>query len=114
MNWTTICNLNEIVPNTGVGALVDGHQVAVFRLCDDSVYAIDNFDPHSQANVLSRGIVGDLDDQVVVASPIYKHHFNLQTGVCLEDAEQSVNAHEVTLQDGTIAIRLNSALGQAA
>ena len=41
------------------------------------VYALDNFDPHSGANVLSRGIVGDLSGELVVASPVYKHHFSL-------------------------------------
>ena len=36
-----ICRLDDILPNTGVCALVDGRQVAVFRLDDDSVYAFD-------------------------------------------------------------------------
>ena len=114
MNWTKICPLQDIVPNTGVGALIDGHQVAVFRLSDDTVYAIDNFDPHSQANVLSRGIVGDLDGQVVVASPIYKQHFNLQTGECLEDAQASVSAHSIRLCDGCIEVALSPAVSYAA
>ncbi len=114
MNWTTVCTLDDIVPNTGVGALVDGHQVAVFRLCDDTVYAIDNFDPHSQANVLARGIVGDLDGQVVVASPIYKQHFNLQSGACLEDAQASVSAHSVRLVDNSIEVAISNAMSEAA
>jgi nitrite reductase (NADH) small subunit len=84
--WVAVCKLADIVPDTGVCALVHGRQVAVFRLADDSVYAIDNLDPFSKANVLSRGIVGDLKGELVVASPIYKQHFNLVTGQCLEEA----------------------------
>lgn len=30
--WTAICSLDDIVPNTGVGALVNGEQVAVFHV----------------------------------------------------------------------------------
>ncbi len=115
MSWTAICKTDDILCNTGVGALVDGHQIAVFHLCDGSVFAIDNFDPHSQANVLARGIVGDLEGRVVVASPIYKQHFCLDSGECLEDASLSVNAHQVRVADGVIEVQLNSAaLVQAA
>ncbi len=40
------------------------------------MYALDNFDPaSSRANVLSRGLTGDLQNERVVASPIYKNHF---------------------------------------
>ena len=83
--WVVVCRLNEIVPNTGVCALVGDRQVAVFRLDDDNIYAIENYDPFSRANVLSRGIVGDLKGELVVASPVYKHHFSLASGQCLED-----------------------------
>src|SRR5213076_3393619 len=58
-DWVEICPYDSIYPDTGVCALVDGRQVAVFRLSDGSLHAVSNFDPFSQANVLSRGIVGD-------------------------------------------------------
>ncbi|HEY2022953.1 nitrite reductase (NAD(P)H) small subunit, partial [Paraburkholderia sp.] len=52
--WTAICPLDDIVPNTGVCALVNGEQVAVFHVdggadanCAPAVYAIENFDPAS-------------------------------------------------------------------
>ena len=86
-----ICKLDDIVPNSGVCALVGGEQVAVFRvdnggLADDSVYALSNFDPFSRANVISRGIVGDIKGELLVASPVYKQHFSLVSGRCLEDS----------------------------
>src|SRR5689334_14110965 len=65
-SWHFICELDELLPDSGVAALIEGHQFAIFRV-DDRVYALDNFDPHSQANVLSRGIVGDLEGELVVA-----------------------------------------------
>ncbi|AMR80862.1 nitrite reductase small subunit NirD [Cupriavidus nantongensis] len=103
--WTAVCTVRDIVPNTGVCALVADRQVAVFRIGrGDEVYAIDNFDPNAQAAVLSRGLVGNLGERLVVASPIYKHHFDLRTGECLEAPEQSVNAYAARVYDGKVWI----------
>ena len=82
--------------------LVNGRQVAVFRLDDGSVYAIDNYDPFSKANVLSRGIVGDLKGEVVVASPVYKQHFSLKSGQCLEEPQVQVMVYPVDVDADTI------------
>lgn len=114
MNWTPICKLEDIVPNTGVGALVEGRQLAVFRLEDDSVYAIDNYCPNAGANVLSRGIVGDLGSEVCVASPIYKQHYRLIDGACLEDAQASVQAHAAEVKDGVVLVAVIGGEVQAA
>jgi len=79
--WTSVCKLDDIVPNTGVCALVAGQSVAVFHLdgAEPRVFAIANLDPNSNASVLARGLVGNLGERIVVASPIYKHHFDLAT-----------------------------------
>ena len=102
--WAAVCRLEDIVPNTGVCALVRGRQIAVFRLDDDSVYAIDNHDPFSRANVLSRGIVGDLRGELVVASPVYKQHFNLVSGRCLEDPAVRVAVFPVRLEGDMVCV----------
>lgn len=100
-----ICRLEDIVPNTGVCALVAGRQVAVFRLDDDSVHAIENHDPFSRANVLSRGIVGDLKGELVVASPVYKQHFSLATGQCLEDPAVHVAVFPAWVEGDTVRVQ---------
>ncbi|MBX5460209.1 MAG: nitrite reductase small subunit NirD [Steroidobacteraceae bacterium] len=99
--WTRVCELDDILPDAGVCALVAGRQIALFRV-DDAVYAIDNGDPASGANVLSRGIVGDIKGELVVASPLYKHHYVLRTGRCLEDSEKSVNVYPVRVEAGQV------------
>ena len=112
--WTAICTLRDIVPNTGVCALVDGQQVAVFRIGrGEEVFAIDNFDPNSQAAVLSRGLVGSLGERVVVASLIYKHHFDLRTGECLEAPEHSVAAYAARVYDGKVWVAASEVARQA-
>lgn len=104
--YTPVCTVDEILPDTGVAALVDGRHVAVFRVGADRFHAIDNIDPRSGASVLSRGLVGNLGERIVVASPLYKNHFDLSTGECLEAPEQSVQAHQVQVQDGRVMVAL--------
>jgi assimilatory nitrate reductase catalytic subunit len=103
--WTPICDIDDVLSGAGVCALVEGHQIAVFRIAE-AVFALDNFDPASEANVLSRGLVGDLKGERVVASPLYKHHYSLTTGRCLEDAEIRVNVHRARVLDGRIWVRV--------
>jgi nitrite reductase (NADH) small subunit len=96
------CPLTELVPWAGVAARLEGAQVAVFYLPGETpdLYAIGNFDPIGQANVLSRGIVGDIGGELVVASPLYKHHFSLATGRCLERDDVAVPVYCALVSDG--------------
>jgi len=102
--WFPVCKLDDIMPNTGVCALINGAQIAVFHINDgeDRVFAINNYDPNAQAAVLSRGLVGNLGERIVVASPMYKHHFDLQTGECLEVPECSVSAYRTRIDGGKV------------
>jgi nitrite reductase (NADH) small subunit len=104
LNWTAVCAADDILPHTGVCALVEGRHVAVFRVGADDFYAIDNVDPKAGASVLSRGLVGSLADRIVVASPLYKQHYDLRTGECLEAPEHSVQAHAVRVEQGRVLI----------
>lgn len=104
--WTTVCELDALLPNVGVRALLGDSQVAVFKLSgSDEIFAIDAFDPFSNAPVLSRGIVGDVKGRLVVASPIYKQHFDLTTGQCLEDNSVAVRTFAVRVVAGQVQVR---------
>jgi NAD(P)H-dependent nitrite reductase small subunit len=98
-----VCRLDDIVPDTGICALVAGEQVAVFRV-GEQVFALGNRDPFSGANVLSRGIVGDLKGELVVASPVYKQHFSLLTGQCIEDQSVCVPVYRASLRGADVLI----------
>ncbi|MFT5693624.1 MAG: nitrite reductase (NADH) small subunit [Oceanicoccus sp.] len=107
--WIDICPLATIIPNAGRCALIGEKQVAIFRIEKDGadeLYAIDNHDPFSKANVLSRGIVGSMSDHIVVASPIYKQHFCLKTGRCLEEEETQLKTWPVRVANETVQIAL--------
>jgi len=100
-----ICPVSALIEGAGVAALVDGEQIALFALPGPlgmEVHAIGNHDPIADAPVLSRGIVGDVDGEPVVASPLYKQHFSLTRGRCLEEEGVSVPVHRVLISDGYV------------
>lgn len=103
--WTPVCAVTDLLPGRGVAALLaDEEQVAIFRTAEDAVHALSNIDPFSRAAVLSRGIVGDLRGVPVVASPMHKQHFDLRTGVCVDDPSVTVPVYPVRVEDGTILV----------
>jgi nitrite reductase (NADH) small subunit len=107
MMWMDVCALEDIAPDTGECALVDGAQIALLRVGDgDAVYAIDNFDPFSHAYVLSRGIVGERGGVPKVASPMYKQSFSLISGECLDDASVRVAVYPTRVTGGRIELQL--------
>ncbi len=108
-NWLDICRFDELIVNDGVCLLVGDEQIAMYRTSEsDAVHAIGNYDPVGKANVLSRGIVGDMGGELVVASPLYKQHFNLYTGQCIEDESVQVPVYPVRVIDGRVQILANS------
>ena len=105
LDWVDVCALDDVTPNTGVGALIEHQQIAIFRVgAEKRVYALSNQDPFSQAFVMSRGIIGDLQGERVVASPIYKQHFSLATGRCLEDKDQKLLVFPSKIENGRVWI----------
>ena len=106
--WRAVCSVDDILPNTGICALIEGRHVAVFHVKTETgqLFAIDNYDPNADASVLSRGLVGNLGERIVVASPIYKHHFDLQSGECLEAPENSVSAYPVRVENRQVHVAI--------
>ncbi|OBT15567.1 nitrite reductase small subunit [Vibrio sp. UCD-FRSSP16_10] len=110
-NWQTVCDVKDIAPNVGVCALINGQQIAIFNYQrSGALFAISNYDPIGKAQVLSRGIVGCLDGVPVVASPLYKQHFDLKTGQCIEEAQYSVKTHPIRLLDGVVQVQVSEAI----
>ena len=103
LNWQTICSVDELSPNIGVRALLGQEQVAIFKV-RDAFYAVSAIDPFTNAAVLARGIIGDLGGKVVVASPIYKQHFVLSTGECLEDESVKIKTFPVRESAGKLEL----------
>lgn len=96
--WLTVCSREDLVTNSGVVVWLDGAQVALFYLPDaegSQLYAVDNRDPQSGVNVIGRGLIGSIKGDLVIASPLYKQHFRLKDGSCLEYPEQRLRVWPV-------------------
>jgi nitrite reductase (NADH) small subunit len=100
----TVCAYDALLPERGVAALIGQRQIALFRTHDGTVYAVDNHDPFSGANVMSRGIVGSRGDVPTVASPMFKQVFDLRTGICLDDPDMTIPTYGVLVVDGQVTV----------
>lgn len=107
--WLDVCAVDDLQADSGVCALVAGKQIALFYLTRlDAVFAVDNFDPVAQANVLSRGMVGDLAGEPMFASPMYKQHYSLKTGICLEDPQIRIGRYDAKIEGGRVMINMEA------
>ncbi|WP_323750100.1 nitrite reductase small subunit NirD [Marinobacter sp.] len=115
-HWDVICTVEDLVPDSGIAVWTKDGPVAVFYLPHrlPALFAISHTDPFSGSNVLARGITGDVEGEPVVASPLYKQHFSLRSGVCLEDDSIQVQTYPVLLDGNRILLELPVSASQAA
>lgn len=107
-NWITVCRQSDLVTDSGVCVLLNGEQIALFQLSrpDGALYALHNYDPVGDAWVISRGIVGSVDGEPVVASPLYKEHYSLASGQCLERPELALPVYPVRYRDDSVQLAM--------
>lgn len=101
-----LCSQSDLIANAGVAVRYAGQSYALFYLpqTPEKVFAIGHFDPFSQAEVLAWGLLCEGAGQWSVASPLYKQHFRLIDGQCLEDAAVSVPVLKVSLIDAQVVV----------
>lgn len=112
-----VCSIDDLTPELGVAALVAGEQVAIFRLADGRVYAVQNLCPFSGAAVIARGITGSRGEVPTIASPIYKQVFSLEDGRCLDTLDKEpapgrgpdLATYAVRVDDGRVTLDLSTA-----
>ena len=110
--WQAVCDLDAIPAQAGIGARLGERQIALFRF-GDRVYALDNREPGSAANVLSRGLLGDVGGEPVVISPLYKQRIRLRDGWPCDGSEQAVRAWPVKVENGKVWVGSQQLLARA-
>lgn len=104
------CTQDDLVLNSGVCVLLDGKQIAIFALLEQSgelkAFACDNYDPFGKVNVLSRGLICSIGAEICICSPLYKQHFSLLDGHCLEDENVSISVYKVDLVDNNVLLHM--------
>lgn len=104
MKKVAVGAVDEIPVGEGRTFAVDGTQIAVFRLRDGSLRALDAVCPH-RGGPLADGLA---DDRVVVC-PLHGHTFDMGSGTEASGAELSVRSYPVEALDGRITIVLSDA-----
>jgi nitrite reductase (NADH) small subunit len=101
MSGTEIGHLDEIPVGEGRTFALGGEQIAVFRLRDGSLRAVDAVCPH-RGGPLADGLA----DERVVVCPLHNHTFDMCTGSEVSGAEMSVRSFPVEVVDGRIRVTL--------
>src|SRR5690606_39426328 len=85
LQWQALCDRHDLVAHSGVVAWHDKAQVALFYLPDDEhgeqIYAIENKDPKSGANVIGRGIIGQIKGQDRKSTRLNSSHVKISYAV---------------------------------
>lgn len=99
MTEVTLGALDEIPVGEGRTFTVDGEQIAVFRLRDGSLRALDAVCPH-RGGPLADGLA----DARVVVCPLHGHTYDLCTGAEAGGGELSVRSYSVAVVDGMVRL----------
>jgi nitrite reductase (NADH) small subunit len=108
--WITVGRRSDLIPGCGAGAVANRRQIALFLLpeLDNRLFAVSNYCPFSGVHIIARGIVGDIAGEPVVASPLYKQHFSLLDGRCIEQPEIQLETWPVRLQGDDVQVQMEA------
>jgi len=100
-NASEVCigRVDDIPAGEGKAYRVGGETVAVFRLRDGGLYAVENRCPH-QGGPLSEGVTGGC----AVICPMHSWRFNLATGACLNDPAHRLRTYPIRAVDGLLIL----------
>ena len=99
--WSAVCALDAVPQQAGIGARLGSERIALFRF-GETLYALEDREPGSEASVLSRGILGDVGGEPVVISPLYKQRVRLRDGQSLDNPQHQLRCWPVKLEAGQI------------
>jgi nitrite reductase (NADH) small subunit len=104
MTDVTVGSVDDVPIGEGRTFAVGGTQIAVFRLRNGSLRAIDAICPH-KGGPLADGLA----DDTVVVCPLHGHTFDLCSGAEAADSAMSVRTYPVAESDGAIRISVRPA-----
>jgi nitrite reductase/ring-hydroxylating ferredoxin subunit len=95
---TTLGPLTDIPLGEGRSYAVDGQMIAVFRLRDGSLRAVDAVCPHKGGPLAD----GQIDNKVVVC-PLHLNAWDLATG-CSQSGQPAINVYPVRVDGDQIVL----------
>jgi nitrite reductase (NADH) small subunit len=104
MTEITVGPVDDIPVGEGRAYAVDGRQIAVFRLRNGSLRALDAVCPH-RGGPLTDGLA---DDHVVIC-PLHNYTYDLLTGCEVANGGAAVTAYRAYVDDaGAIRLRVDA------
>jgi len=100
-NWTYVCKLEEIPPSQARTVKAGDLMIAVFRLSDDRIKAVENRCPHKQGP-LAEGIVSGDD----ILCPLHNWRIHLDSGEVAAPDEGCVKTYATKVEDGQVFLSL--------
>ncbi|QIB64116.1 non-heme iron oxygenase ferredoxin subunit [Kineobactrum salinum] len=99
LHWHVIGELADFIEGQPVRRVIDGHEIAIFRV-DDNLYALGDRCTHGDAS-LSEGWVED----GCVECPLHQAKFNLATGaVERRPAKVPVRAYPIRSEGDVVSV----------
>ncbi|HEY0826773.1 MAG TPA: nitrite reductase small subunit NirD [Bacilli bacterium] len=102
--WVEVASYDELPVNTGKTVRYQGQEVALFKLSNGNLKAIENRCPHKNG-VLAEGIV--CDDHVFC--PMHDRKIQLSTGLVQAPDTGCVKTYNVTVKEGKVYIEFTKA-----
>lgn len=101
--WHKVARASDFPENGGACILHEGKQIAIFNFAiHGEWYATQNMCPHRYEMALSRGIIGDTDNEPKVACPFHKKTYSLKSGQCLNGDPYQIEVYPVKVENGYV------------
>jgi len=100
-HWIEVCHINDIPPSQARTVKAGEQMIAVFRLTDDRVKAVENRCPHKNGP-LAEGIISGDD----ILCPLHNWRISLDSGEAAAPDEGCVKTYPVKLENGLVFLSL--------
>ncbi len=105
--WVRVASIDEVPADGGIAVRYGSHEIALFHFAARGEwYATQNACPHSNQQVLARGILGEQGGAPKVACPLHKKTFHLETGSCLSGEPLEVATYPVRVEGADVFVEL--------
>lgn len=94
-----VAHLDELAPRMGKEVIVKAQKIALFRLSDNQVKAIENSCPHKQGPLAEGTVSGEY-----VFCPLHDYKISLNSGQVQEPDEGCVKAYDTIVEDEQVYI----------
>ncbi|MEH7176762.1 nitrite reductase small subunit NirD [Neobacillus vireti] len=97
---TLVANYSDLPVRAGYSVKMDDREIALFRVTNGKVYAIENHSPHPKGGVLTEGLVsGDY-----VFCPVYDWKISLADGKVQAPDEGQIETYQVEVEGDNVYI----------